>query len=52
MDDKNDKTILSASSIDKELKGAIDEAKSKIEKSTIVGKTIAEKIKKAIQMAL
>ena len=47
VDDANNKTILSVSSIDKELKGAIDKAKSKIEKSTIVGKTIAEKIKKA-----
>ena len=45
LDDANSKTILSVSSIDKELKGAIDKAKSKIEKSTIVGKTIAEKMK-------
>ena len=47
VDDKNNKTILSVSSIDKELKGTIDKANSKIEKSMIVGKTISEKIKKA-----
>ena len=47
VDDTINKTILSVSSIDKELEGAIDKAKSKIEKSTIVGKTIAEKMKKA-----
>ena len=47
VDDINNKTILSSSSIDKELKGAIDKAKSKIEKSMIVGKSMAEKIKKA-----
>jgi len=44
VDDANSKTILSASSIDKELKGAIDKAKSKIEKSTIVGDSIANKM--------
>ena len=47
VDDVNSKTILSVSSIDKELTEAIDKSNSKIEKSTIVGKTIAEKIKKA-----
>ena len=47
VDDANSNTILSVSSIDKELKGAIDKAKSKVEKSMIVGKTIAEKMKKA-----
>ena len=47
VDDTNSKTILSASSIDKELKGAIAKTKSKVEKSTIVGKAIAEKMKKA-----
>ncbi len=47
VDDVNSKTILSVSSIDKELKGSIDKVKSKIEKSTIVGKTMAEKMKKA-----
>ena len=44
VDDSRSKTILSVSSIDKELKGLIDKAKSKIEKSTIVGKVIAEKM--------
>ena len=47
VDDKNNNTILSVSSIDKELKGILYKAKSKIEKSTIVGKTISEKMKKA-----
>jgi len=47
VDDKNSTTILSVSSIDKELKGAIEKAKSKIEKSMIVGNAIADKMKKA-----
>ena len=47
VDDENNNTILSASSIDMQLKGVIDKAKSKIEKSKIVGDTIAEKMKKA-----
>ena len=47
VDDENSKTILSVSSIDMKLKGAIEKAKSKIEKSKIVGNTIAEKMKKA-----
>ena len=46
MDDSSSKTILSVSSIDKDLKGDIEKAKSKIEKSTIIGKAIAEKMKK------
>ena len=46
VDDNNNKTILSVSSIDKGLKGTIDKAKSKIEKSKIVGKAIADKMKK------
>ena len=46
VDDANSKTILSAYSIDKDLKEAINKAKSKIEKSTVVGNTIAEKMKK------
>ena len=46
VDDSKNKTLLSTSSIDKDLKGAMDKAKSKIEKSSIVGKTMAEKIKK------
>ena len=36
VDDSKNKTLLSTSSIDKELKGAMDKAKSKIEKSGIV----------------
>ena len=47
VDDENSNTIFSVSSIDMELKGAIEKAKSKIEKSEIVGNTIAEKMKKA-----
>ena len=47
VDDENSNTILSVSSIDMKLKGAIEKAKSKIEKSKIVGNTIAEKMKKA-----
>ena len=47
VDDEKNKTILSVSSLDKELKGAIDKVKSKIEKSTIVGMAVAEKMKMA-----
>ena len=47
VDDKNSNTILSVSSIDIKLKEAMEKAKSKIDKSKIVGKTIAEKMKKA-----
>ena len=47
VDDENSNTILSVSSIDMKLKGAIEKAKSKVEKSKIVGNTIAEKMKKA-----
>ena len=47
VDDKKNITVLSASSIDKNLKKSIDKAKNKIEKSKIVGESIAEKIKNA-----
>jgi len=47
IDDNNNETILSASSLDKELKESIRKASNKIEKSTIVGNAITEKIKKA-----
>ena len=47
VDDENSNTILAVSSIDMKLKEAIEKAKGKIEKSKIVGKTIAEKMKKA-----
>ena len=40
-------TLLSASSIDKDLKDPIEKALNKIEKCTIVGNAIAAKIKKA-----
>ena len=47
VDDKKNTTILSASSVDKELKTTITKANGKIEKSKIVGSSIAEKMKKA-----
>ena len=47
VDDTSRKTILACSSVDEQLKGEIDQTNSKIEISTIVGKTIAEKMKKA-----
>ena len=47
VDDLKMTTLLSASSIDKDLKDPIKKAANKIEKSTIVGIAIAEKIQKA-----
>ena len=47
VDDEKNITVLSASSIDKNLKKSIDKAKNKIEKSKIVGDSLAEKIKNA-----
>ena len=47
VDDLKMTTLLSASSIDKDLKEPIKNAANKIEKSKIVGVSIAEKIKKA-----
>ena len=47
VDDEKNVTILSASSIDKNLKKSIDKAANKIEKSKIVGESLAEKIKNA-----
>ena len=47
VDDLKMSTLLSASSIDKDLKDPIEKAANKIEKSTIVGNAIAAKIKKA-----
>tara|TARA_X000000368_G_C22953520_1_gene677700 strand:+ start:625 stop:999 length:375 start_codon:yes stop_codon:yes gene_type:complete len=47
VDDQKRETILSASSIDKNIKKLIDKASTKVEKSKIVGETIAEKIKEA-----
>ena len=46
VDDLKMTTLLSASSIDKDLKDPIEKAANKIEKSTIVGNAIAAKIKK------
>ena len=47
VDDLKKVTLLSASSIDKDLKDPIKKAANKIEKSKIVGVAIAEKIQKA-----
>ena len=47
VDDLKMTTLLSASSIDKDLKDPIEKAANKIEKSTIVDNAIAAKIKKA-----
>ena len=47
VDDLKMTTLLSASSIDKDLKDLINKAANKIEKSKIVGVAIAEKIKNA-----
>ena len=46
VDDHNNSTIVSASSIDKDLSNEIKKADSKIAISEIVGKSLAEKIKK------
>ena len=45
IDDEKNITVLSASSIDNDLKKSIDKASNNIEKSKIVGKSLAEKIK-------
>ena len=47
IDDEKNATLLSASSIDKSLKKSIDKAANKIEKSKIVGESLAKKIKEA-----
>ena len=47
IDDEKSITVLSASSIDNNLKKSIDKAANKIERSKIVGESIAEKIKDA-----
>ena len=47
IDDEKGITVLSASSIDKSIKSLIDKAKNKIEKSKIVGESLAGKIKEA-----
>ncbi len=47
VDDQKKETILSASSIDKNIKKFINQASSKLEKSKIVGESIAVKIKEA-----
>ena len=45
VNDEKNVTILSASSIDKKLQGEISKAKSKVEKSSIVGKAFADMLK-------
>ena len=47
VDDEKGITVLSASSIDKSIKSLIDKATNKIEKSKIVGESLAAKIKEA-----
>ena len=47
VDDEKRITVLSASSIDKNIKSLIEKAANKIEKSKIVGESLAEKIKEA-----
>ena len=47
LDDEKGITVLSASSIDKSIKSLIDKAANKIEKSKIVGESLADKIKEA-----
>jgi large subunit ribosomal protein L18 len=47
IDDGKQTTILSASSIDKNLKKSVEEARSKNEISKIVGESLAEKINDA-----
>jgi large subunit ribosomal protein L18 len=45
IDDTKGETILSASSLSKDIAGEIKDAKNKLEKSKIVGKHLAEKAK-------
>ena len=47
VDDEKNVTVLSASSIDNSLKKIIDKAENKIEKSKIVGESLAKKMKDA-----
>jgi len=47
LDDNREITLLSASSIDKDLKQSIEKAESKIAMSKIVGESLAKKIKNA-----
>jgi len=46
IDDVNGITIVSASTVDKELKAKLKKASSKIEQSQIVGKTLADRANK------
>ena len=47
IDDSKKTTILSASSVDKNLKKSIEKVENKIEMSKIVGESLAQKIKDA-----
>ena len=47
LDDSKESTILSAASIDKDLKESIEKAENKISMSKIVGESLAKKIKDA-----
>jgi len=53
VDDVNNKTIVAASSLSKEIESEIKQAKNKIEKSNVVGKLLAKKaLDKGISTAL
>jgi len=46
VDDNENKTLISSSSNNKDLKVSVKKAKNKIEASTLVGKSLGEKLKK------
>ena len=46
VDDNENKTIVASSSNDKDLQASVKKADNKIEASTLVGKSLGEKIKK------
>ena len=53
VDDTNNKTLVAASSLSKEIESELKQVKNKIEKSTIVGKLLAKKaIDKGISTAV
>jgi len=47
IDDSKNMTLLAASSLDKDLKGSVEKADSKVAVSKIVGESLGSKIKKA-----
>ena len=46
VDDNENKTLISSSSNDKDLKASVKKTDNKIEASTLVGKSLGEKLKK------